>query len=164
MADAAHTIRTYIRWMIRRDIKDVLAIESASFGYPWPEDEFIRCLRQRNCIGMVAEHESRVVGYMIYTLEKTRIDLLNLAVHPDYRRRGVGLQMIAKLKGKLSRNRRTRLTLRCTESSLDAQLFFRSQGLRAVGVDRCFYEDWNGEDAYRFVYRYRPVEKMQLAT
>ena len=47
---AAQT-RVHIRWMIRRDMPEVLAIEHASFEYPWCEEEFLRVLRQRNCIG-----------------------------------------------------------------------------------------------------------------
>ena len=55
-------IAVHIRWMIRRDMPEVLQIEAASFEFPWLEDDFIRCLRQRNCIGMVAEYDDRVVG------------------------------------------------------------------------------------------------------
>ncbi len=62
----------HVRWMIRRDMSDVLAIESESFEFPWSEEEFVRCLRQRNCIGMVAELDDRIVGYMIYELHKNR--------------------------------------------------------------------------------------------
>src|SRR4029078_10231989 len=55
-------LRVHIRWMIRRDMAEVVDVERASFEFPWFEEEFIRCLRQRNCIGMVAEHAERVVG------------------------------------------------------------------------------------------------------
>ena len=65
-------VRVHIRWMIRRDMPEVLDIENRSFEFPWSEEEFIRCLRQRNCIGMVAEHEQHVVGFMIYELHKNR--------------------------------------------------------------------------------------------
>ena len=51
----------HIRWMIRRDMSEVLEIEKSSFEFPWSEEDFIRCLRQRNCIGMVAEFDDRVV-------------------------------------------------------------------------------------------------------
>ena len=51
--------RTQIRWLIRRDMDDVLAIERASFQFPWTEEEFLCCLRQRNCIGTVAELDHR---------------------------------------------------------------------------------------------------------
>src|SRR4030042_3656949 len=104
-------LRVHIRWMIRRDMAEVLDIESEGFEYPWCEDDFIRCLRQRNCIGMVAEHEDRVVGFMVYELHKARIHVLNFAVADDYRRRGVGSQMIAKLIAKLSAQRPTRIIL-----------------------------------------------------
>ena len=82
-SDQKQEVRVHIRWMIRRDMPEVLAIEGESFEFPWLEEDFIRCLRQRNCIGMVAEHEDRVVGFMIYELHKTRIHVLNFAVAED---------------------------------------------------------------------------------
>ena len=97
---------------------EVLEIERRRFEFPWFEEEFIRCLRQRNCIGMVAEHAERVVGFMIYELHKTRLHILNFAVAADVRRRGVGRQMIEKLIGKLSSQRRTRITLEVRETNL----------------------------------------------
>ena len=61
-------MNVHIRWMIRRDMPEVLEIEQSSFEFPWTEEDFIRCLRQRNCIGMVAEYDEKVVGFMIYEL------------------------------------------------------------------------------------------------
>ena len=148
-------VRVHIRWMIRRDMPEVLATEKASFEFPWFEEDFIRCLRQRNCIGMVAEHDDRVVGFMIYELHKSRIHVLNLAVAADYRRRGVGSQMVAKLIAKLSSQRRSRVVLEIRETNLGAQLFFRENGFRAVAVVRHFYAD-TPEDAYVMQHRYRP--------
>jgi ribosomal-protein-alanine N-acetyltransferase len=150
-------VRTHIRWMIRRDMPEVLAIESASFEFPWLEDDFIRCLRQRNCIGMVAEHDDRVVGFMIYELNKNRIQVLNFATVPEMRRRGVGTQMVRKLVGKLSAQRRTRILLEVRETNLAAQLFFRDAGFRAISVLRDYYED-TPEDAYLMQYRYLTEE------
>ena len=144
--------RVHIRWMIRRDMPEVLAIEHASFEFPWCEEEFLRVLRQRNCIGMVAEHGERIVGFMIYELHKNKLHILNFAVAPSCRRFGVGSQMVAKLISKLSSHRRTRITLEVRETNLDAQLFFRQQGFKALRVLRSFYED-SGEDAYLLQYR-----------
>ena len=127
-------VRVHVRWMIRRDMPEVLAIERRSFEFPWVDEDFIRCLRQRNCIGMAAEHEDRVVGFMIYELLKTRIHVLNFAVDRHYQRRGVGSQMLAKLVAKLSPQRRNRIVLEVRETNLAAQLFFRENGFRA-----CFH-------------------------
>ena len=143
--------RVHIRWMIRRDMPEVLAIEHASFEYPWSEEEFLRVLRQRNCIGMVAEYGERVVGYMIYELHKNKLHVLDFACHPEFRRQGVGRQMVAKLVGKLSTHRRTRIALEVRETNLAAQLFYRTQGFRATGVAREHFPD-TGEDAYLLQY------------
>ena len=145
-------VRVHIRWMIRRDMPEVLQTEQESFEYSWTEEDFLRCLRQRNCIGMVAEQGEKVVGFMIYELHKNKLHILNFAVHPGCRRYGVGAQMVAKLISKLSSHRRTRITLEVRETNLSAQLFFRQQGFKATRVMRAFYED-SGEDAYLLQYR-----------
>jgi ribosomal-protein-alanine N-acetyltransferase len=145
----------HIRWMIRRDMPSVIDIEQACFEFPWGEDDFIRCLRQRNCIGMVAEVGDQVVGFMIYELHKTRLHILNFCVHPEWRRQGIGRVMVEKLVSKLSYQRRTRVMLEVRETNLDAQLFFRSMGFKAITVLHEFYED-TPEDAYLMQFRYRP--------
>ncbi|MAT71968.1 MAG: ribosomal-protein-alanine N-acetyltransferase [Planctomycetaceae bacterium] len=154
-------VRVHIRWMIRRDMEEVLSIEQHSFEFPWFEEDFIRCLRQRNCIGMVAEHGERVVGFMIYELHKTRLHILNFAVAPEFRRRDVGRQMVDKLVSKLSSQRRTRITLEVRETNLPAQLFFKQLGFRATMVLRSFYED-SPEDAYMMQFRHVPAALPEL--
>lgn len=143
--------RVHIRWMIRRDMPEVLAIEHASFEFPWCEEEFLRVLRQRNCIGMVAECGERIVGFMIYELHRNRIHVLDFATHPEFRRHGVGRQMVTKLVGKLSAQRRNRIVLCVRETNLPAQLFFRVVGFRALEVIREHYQD-TGEDGYGMTY------------
>ena len=160
-SDQKQEVRVHIRWMIRRDMPEVLDIEEESFEFPWSEEDFIRCLRGRNCIGMVAEHEDRVVGFMIYELHKNRIHVLNFAVAADHRRYGVGSQMVAKLIGKLSSQRRSRIALEVRETNLAAQLFFRENGFRAESVLRAYYED-TPEDAYQMQFRYQPEQPATL--
>lgn len=150
------SLRTHVRWMIRRDMPEVLDIENEAFEFPWQEEDFIRCLRMRNVIGMVAEQDDRVVGFMIYELHKTRLHLLNFAVAQPCRRRGVGGQMVQKLISKLSTQRRTRIVLEVRETNLAAQLFFKKCAFRAVSVLRDFYTDTT-EDAYLMQFRYRPI-------
>jgi ribosomal-protein-alanine N-acetyltransferase len=154
------TLPLHIRWMMRRDIPEVLDIEEGSFEFPWVEEEFIRCLRNRNCTGMVADHEDRVVGFMIYELHKTRIHVLTFAVAPDCRRRGVGRQMVEKLGKKNTTQRRSRIVLEVRESNLPAQVFFRENGFRAVSVLRGHYED-TPEDAYLMQYRHLEPQRDQ---
>jgi ribosomal-protein-alanine N-acetyltransferase len=150
----------HIRWMIQLDMPQVLAIERASFDHPWTEEDFRNCLTQRNCIGMVAEHGGKVIGFFVYEFRTKRLDLLNFAVHPDYRLGGVATQMAAKLASKLSSHRRRGVRLHIRESNLPAQLFFRGQGYKAIKIERGFYED-SGEDAYLMQFRAQVLEEVK---
>ena len=127
-------MNVHIRWMVRPDMSEVLNIEKVSFIHPWSEEDFIRCLRQRNCIGMVAEYDKRVAGFMIYDLHKNKLHVLNFAVAENFRRKTVGHQMVSKLQGKLSKQRRNRLSLEIEERNLAGLQFFKSQGFIATGI------------------------------
>ena len=124
----------------------MLAIEEDSFNAPWTEEDFVKHLRNRNVIGMVAEVDQRVVGYMVYELNRTHLAILNIAVDPAFRRRGIGRQMIEKLAGKLRPTARTSLRLHVMEPNVAAQVFFRSCGLKAVAIKDEWFE--TGETAY----------------
>jgi len=148
-------IRVHIRWLVSRDMEEVLDIEQESFEFHWTEEDYLRCLRSRNCVGMVADYHGQVAGYMVYELGKNKIRLLNMATASQFRRCGVATQMIAKLIGKLSLQRRSRITFEIRETNLPAQLFFRSVGFRATQVLRNYYEHTQ-EDAYLMQYRHTP--------
>ena len=149
-----------LRWLIRRDMAEVLDIEAASFAHPWNEKEFIRMLRERNTIGRVAEcttgypgaDDNPVAGYVIYELRQRGIYLHNFAVHPDNRRRGVGREMMGEMIRKLSNQHRPRLQMHVADTNLDGHLFLKAMGLRAVGVVAGHYEKY-GQDGYLFQFR-----------
>lgn len=140
-----------IRWLIRRDMDEVLSIEEESFEFPWTEEEFLCCLRHRNCIGTVIEVDHRIVGFMIYHLHKSMLRVLNFAVHPEMRRNGIGTKMVQRLIDKLSQQRRREIVLEIRETNVPGQLFFASKGFRAEYVLRNHYEDTE-EDAYYMRY------------
>lgn len=150
----AQQTKVHIRWMIRKDMDDVLRIEHQCFSLPWNEGDFILSLRQRNCIGMVASDPNdnmEVWGYMVYELHKTRLNLLNLAVAPEFHRQGVGRQLVGKLTGKLSTQRRTRIDTMVRETNLGAQLFFKEMQFKWVGTVTDYYDE-SPEDAYQMRY------------
>lgn len=148
----------HIRWLIRRDMVEVLAIEQQGFGpHAWTQEDFLRVLRERNCIGMVAERGEAVVGFMVYELQKNFLRVLNMAVHADWRHQAVATQMVQKLISKLASHRRERIVLEARETNLDAQLFFSKQGFRALRVLRDYFVD-SGEDAYLMQYKLGSTE------
>jgi [ribosomal protein S18]-alanine N-acetyltransferase len=147
----------HIRWMIQRDLEEILAIENASFDFPWVKEDFLRSLGQRNRIGMVVEIGEHVRGFMIYEINRSSIKILNLAVQECCRRESLGSQMVSRVIGKLSSHQRTEIRVHVRETNLAAQMFFRSQGFLATGVCRGHYEN-NGEDAYcmKFTHASQP--------
>jgi ribosomal-protein-alanine N-acetyltransferase len=146
-------VRFHIRWMIERDKKNgVLEIESLSFGdNAWSENDFSFHLGKRDTIGMVAELDDQVVGFAVYELHKSRIHVLNIAVHPKFRRMGVGSAMMDKLIYKLSFERRNRIELGVADHNLGAHLFFKACGMRCekMNFDEDIQQHW-----YEFVYRF----------
>jgi ribosomal-protein-alanine N-acetyltransferase len=143
---------SHIRWMIRTDLSAVLAIEQASYdGDSWNEADFIYYLRQRSCIGIVAEVGDEVAAFALYELHPDWLSLDNVAVHPKHRRNGIGEAMVSRLKYKLVSHRRDMMTLTIHEGNLSAQQFFRRQGFRAVRTIRRFFDC--GADAYEMEFR-----------
>lgn len=148
-----------IRWMIRRDVPEVLNIEMRSFDFPWAEKDFINCLRQRTCIGAVYERNDQILAFMVYKLSKGKLTLLNFAVHPEFRRQGIGTQMIEKLRMKLSLQRRQMIDLHVSDDNLTMQLFLRKVGFKAKRIEPHHYKE-HQKDAYYF--NYSAVEEQEV--
>ena len=137
----------HIRWMIRRDMPEVLEIEGDSFRYPWSEQDFIKYLRQRNCIARVAEHNDLIIGYIVYELYSDRFEILSLCVSRTYRRCLVGTKLTRKLTHRTDTSRPTTNAI-VADRNLDAHLFFKSCGFEATEVLRGYY-DSDGSDGYK---------------
>ena len=97
-----------IRYMERDDLPQVLTIETGAHLWPWQEEDFLRTLRQRDHVGQVAVANGRILGFMVYQLvrKQNAMHLLNLSVHPEFKRLTIGSQLIAYLKAKVSPNQK----------------------------------------------------------
>lgn len=162
----------HIRWMIRRDLPDVLQIEQDSYDQPWRESDFTLALRDRNTIGMVAQQGETVIGFMVYQLRPRSVYVFDLAVAPSWRRLGVGLAMLNAIKKKLrpatkAMPARRRIIVELPESNVPGQLFLKAQGFRCIKQNRRFFD--TGEDGYVMEYRtleeeVEPVKERQCET
>ncbi len=150
--EMAQQTKVHIRWCIRRDLVDIMRIEVQCFpDHPWSENDFVLALRQKNCIGMVAEWDGEIVAYMVYNLHKSQIEVLNFAVDPKFTRRGTGRQLVEKLIGKLAPQRRTTILTMVRERNLEAQMFFKAMGFRWIGTWPGYYDEME-ESAYQMRY------------
>lgn len=145
--------------MVRSDLNDVLAIEKDSFEDPWQEVDFLRWLRSKDNVGNVAAVQcpsspsaQHVLGFFLYTRHPDHLSLVNLAVAPAWRRRGIGGRMVFHLSSKLKASRRERIITVVRESNLASQQFLRSLGFKATSVLRRHFPDTR-EDGYHLEYR-----------
>lgn len=139
-----------IRFMIRSDLDKVMGIEKHSKD-PWTEDDFLRALREGNCVCIVAEIGERVVGFLVYFIRNKEIEVINVGVHPVCYRNGIGRLLIDRMKRKLEKKGRERITVHVHERNLAVQLWLKACGFRAVGIKRNYYPD-DRDDAYQFRY------------
>lgn len=143
------TTWVYVRWLIRRDMEEILAIEN-THQHPWIESDILCCLRQRNCIGMVAECHGVVSGWMLYELHKCYLELLNFRIHPNSSMDAVGHPMIHNMRSKLSHHRRTSIQITVRESDLSLLLFLKSERFVAENLLRGYFDQQ--EDGILMVY------------
>lgn len=158
-----------IRWMVGRDIPEVMRIETDAAPPRWDGNEMRQAMRQKNVVGLVAEVgvarvdkrdvvEKQIViaGFAMYALERDGLEILKLAVSSYWQRNRIGAQIAFHLMGRLTRHNRTELVVVVPETNLTGQLFFRSLGFLATDVRRGHFE---GEDGYRMVFQ---IEKESL--
>lgn len=115
----------HIRYMVRADLDEVVAIDNASFPTPWDRQTFLDELRQRSTVALAADvlddwGHTTLAGYMLYNLCPKKIDVTTLAVAEPYRRCGIGSKLLGKVKQKLTSSKFKRLIVYAEEENLPA--------------------------------------------
>ena len=132
--------------MTLADLDEVMAIERASFAYPWSSRFFHQEFEVECARSILAEMNGTIVGYVLYWLLPETVDIHNLAVSGEYRRRGVGLTLLQKVVVEALGQSSARVTLEVRKSNLAAQKLYESAGFVATGIRKGYYSD-DGEDA-----------------
>ena len=136
----------HFRKMEPSDLDEIVKIERASFSSPWSTRFFLEELRVPCARSLLAQIEERVVGYVIYWELPAELDVHNLAVHPNYRRQGIGRSLLSVTIGEARNRGASRISLEVRRSNESAQSLYWSLGFVTRGVRRGYYLD-NGEDA-----------------
>jgi len=125
----------------------LMEIEGASFSMPWSRDTF-EYEMEENALAhyFVALDGSRVIGYGGFWGILNEAHITNIAVHPDYRRQGVGNLIVNALLLNAIRMGITDLTLEVRRSNLGAIGLYEANGFRVEGTRKGYYQD-TGEDA-----------------
>jgi len=143
----AEDLPLIIRKAKEGDILDILQIENVSFVSPWDEDTFISILNDTSCKSIVALIPSDVLAGYCFALEmRNMIHLLNLAVRPEYRKKGIGRCLVEEVISLAALSNRKSIFLEVRMSNDSAKCLYRAMGFHHVCTWERYYTD-TGEDA-----------------
>jgi ribosomal-protein-alanine N-acetyltransferase len=123
-----------------------MGIERTSFRFPWSSGFFLQELQVACARSILAEIDGQIVGYVLFWLLPGAIDIHNIAVHVDYRRRGIARLLLGMVLAEARNHASLRVMLEVRKSNLPAQKLYQSLGFLTTGVRKGYYSD-DGEDA-----------------
>ena len=140
-----------IRKMTSRDIASAVEIEKACFSLPWSEKSFEESLTRDDTIFLVCEEtvemQQVVTGYIGMYLSFDEASITNVAVSPNYRKRGYGDQLVKAAQNAAKEANISVIFLEVRVSNEPAIALYRRNGFENLGIRKKFY-DHPVEDAY----------------
>lgn len=138
---AALDMTLVVREASSRDLPGVLAIENASFGDPWSRAMLaFHIASSQGDVFLVATDGGAVIGYAITRLVGHESELLNIAVDPQWRGRGVGARLLDAAMQRCSSAGGSEMWLEVRASNTSARGLYESRGFAGVGVRRRYYQ------------------------
>jgi len=137
------------------DLDEVMVIERAAFLHPWSPELFRRELEHDWSTILVAvepltsasgKGSERIIAFLIFWLVHDEVHILNVAVLPEYRRKGIARLLMSETEKRASAASAALMTLEVRRSNVAALDLYREFDYRAVGVRPNYYAD-EGEDA-----------------
>ena len=132
--------------MVPADLDEVMAIERTSFRHPWSSNFFLEELQVACARSVLAQLNDKIVGYVLFWLLPETVDIHNIAVHTEFRRRRIGQALLRQVFEQARSRHSSRVTLEVRVSNIAAQKLYESVGFVSQGLRKGYYSD-DGEDA-----------------
>ncbi len=142
-----------LREMREDDLPEILKIERISFSTPWSEYSFLNEIFKKYAISRVAMFERNIVGYICTNYVLHEAHILNLAVHPDFRRQGIATVMMDEALKELKKKGCVFIYLEVRASNTSAIKFYELFKFKVVDVRKKYYINPN-EDALLMMGRF----------
>lgn len=133
-----------IRQLGYSDLPQVIAIERRAFPTPWSLAMFVLELSKPSGVCLAAVKDRRIVGYLICSRYADVWHLMNIAVDPPARRRGIATGLLEEMIARAGED--ASYTLEVRPSNPEAISLYERFGFRPAGTRRRYYQD-TGEDA-----------------
>ena len=131
-----------LRRMTRRDVPEVLGIERRSFPNPWPPSTFegeIQNIGLSFPIVAVDEETGAIAGYVIYWVIRDEVQINNIAVHPDFRRRRIAEDMLRGILDTLGDQGIQFVSLEVRAGNVAARALYDKLGFKPIGLRKEYY-------------------------
>jgi ribosomal-protein-alanine N-acetyltransferase len=140
-------VTALLRRMRLEDIPAVHEIDILSFSLPWSERSF-RFEVTENPVsrGWVAEVDGQIVAMLVLWFIIDEVHIATIAVHPDFRRQGIGEQILLCALRSAKDEGAQRAFLEVRAGNAAAQAMYKKYGFVSVGIRPGYYKD-NDEDA-----------------
>lgn len=140
-----------VRAMQTKDADEVSRLEQQIFSQPWSRQGFVDSIELGNTVFLVAEEQSKILGYIGMYLSVDEAEITNVAVAPAKRRRGIGEMLLKAAKEEVGLRSIDTIVLEVRVSNGDAVRLYERNGFQVCGRRKEFYE-LPREDAYIMVY------------
>ena len=120
-------------------VSQVAELEKLCFSDPWSENSIAHEIENELSLWLVALDGDRVAGYVGSQSVMGESDMMNIAVHPDYRRQGIAEALVLALVSRLKSEGNYQLTLEVRASNTPAQRLYEKLGFTEVGRRRNYY-------------------------
>ena len=128
--------------MTEEHVAEVTELERICFGSAaWSEKSIASELNNELALWIVAEDEGKVLGYIGSQTVMDETDMMNVAVHPDYRGQGIATGLIVGLIGALQRRGSRCLTLEVRASNVPAISLYEKLGFLQAGQRKNYYRN-----------------------
>jgi [ribosomal protein S18]-alanine N-acetyltransferase len=140
-------VNLVIRRMTLEDVPAVHEIDNLSFSLPWPERSFRYEMTQNPVTrGWVAEVDGRIGAMLVLWFVVDEAHIATIATHPDFRRQGIGEQILVQALLDVRAEGARRAFLEVRAGNIAAQSMYRKYGFVVDGIRPRYYRD-NNEDA-----------------
>lgn len=121
------------------DLAEVAALEAMIFSLPWSEKSLEESLEQEHYLFLVARESGAVLGYVGAYFALDEADITNIAIHPKYRRRGIGQALMEQLIVQAKKRGAAGISLEVRIGNVAARALYERMGFSMSGIRKNFY-------------------------
>lgn len=132
-----------IRRLGVEDAPQLVSIAAAAGAAEWSAESYKKLCRSVECVSFVHELEGQITGFVLGRRFAEEAEVLNLAVRPEERKKGIGGSLLQAAVEELRKVGVARVYLEVREGNVEARSFYQSHGFRVTGVRPNYYREPN---------------------